>query len=38
MNKKNCYRCDYEWSSRVKEPKECPRCKARLDHKVNKNV
>ncbi len=24
-----CHKCKYEWESRVKEPKECPRCKTR---------
>jgi len=28
---KICGRCGYEWESRKKNPKECPRCKARLD-------
>jgi len=27
----NCPHCKYEWYSRVKEPKACPRCKNRLD-------
>lgn len=27
-----CKRCDYEWTSRVKCPKECPRCKNRIDY------
>ena len=22
-----CKRCGYEWSSRTKKPKQCPRCK-----------
>jgi predicted Zn-ribbon and HTH transcriptional regulator len=26
-----CKRCGYEWEARKEEPKECPRCKARLD-------
>ena len=26
-----CPKCNYEWISRVKYPKECPRCKRRLD-------
>ena len=31
-----CEKCSYQWSSRVKEPKECPRCKIRLDYKGGK--
>lgn len=27
----NCTKCTYEWESRVSNPKECPRCKSRLD-------
>lgn len=27
-----CPHCDYEWKSRKKEPKACPRCKRRLDY------
>lgn len=26
-----CWSCSYEWEPRVPKPKECPRCKARLD-------
>ena len=26
-----CKRCNYEWDSRVKEPKCCPRCRQRQD-------
>ncbi len=26
-----CERCKYDWTPRVEEPKECPRCKNRLD-------
>lgn len=26
-----CRKCGYDWEPRVSEPKECPRCKARLD-------
>lgn len=29
-----CPRCDYGWESKVPHPKECPRCKARLDYKL----
>lgn len=35
MTEKNCEKCGYEWFARVSEPKECPRCKTRLD--VNQN-
>jgi len=38
MNNQNCNRCEYEWISRVESPKECPRCKTRLDIEVLKNV
>ena len=27
-----CPRCGYEWESKVPSPKECPRCKVRLDY------
>jgi predicted Zn-ribbon and HTH transcriptional regulator len=30
---KKCKKCKHEWMPRVKKPKECPRCKARLDRK-----
>lgn len=26
-----CPHCGYEWEPRVSKPKECPRCKRRLD-------
>lgn len=29
-NLMRCEACKYEWKPRVKEPKECPDCKARL--------
>lgn len=29
--KMNCKKCKYEWKSRKKKPKACPRCKVRLD-------
>ena len=32
MAKIKCWRCGYQWDSRKKQPKECPRCKARLDN------
>ena len=28
-----CPRCEYEWESKVPQPKECPRCKGRLDYR-----
>ena len=38
VNKMECLKCDYNWESRVENPKECPRCKVRLDYKeVMKN-
>lgn len=27
-----CNKCDYDWESRIENPKECPRCKTRLDY------
>jgi len=27
-----CPKCNYEWESRTKNPKACPRCKTRLDY------
>jgi hypothetical protein len=27
-----CPRCEYEWKPKIIKPKECPRCKARLDY------
>ena len=27
-----CPRCGYEWKPRVPNPRECPRCKVRLDY------
>lgn len=29
---RECYSCGYEWDSRKKKPKSCPRCKVRLDY------
>ena len=29
-----CPRCGYEWESKVPNPKECPRCKVRLDYTI----
>ncbi len=31
--KMKCFKCQYDWSSRVNTPKSCPRCKTRLDYK-----
>lgn len=28
-----CPRCGYRWEPKVPKPKECPRCKCRLDWK-----
>ena len=28
---KKCSKCGYKWDGRVPHPKNCPRCKARLD-------
>jgi len=28
----NCILCNYEWASRVDNPKACPRCKRRFDY------
>jgi len=25
-----CLKCEYEWTARIKNPKECPECKVRL--------
>ena len=30
---KKCPRCSYEWEARKENPKECPKCKKRLDLK-----
>lgn len=27
-----CPKCNYQWKPRVENPKECPRCKSRLDY------
>ena len=27
MTKYKCQRCGYKWEPKVKEPKQCPRCK-----------
>lgn len=27
-----CPRCGYEWKSKIPQPKECPRCKGRMDY------
>jgi predicted Zn-ribbon and HTH transcriptional regulator len=28
-----CEKCSYDWTPRKETPKECPRCKTRLDYK-----
>ena len=28
----NCPRCRYEWKPKIPHPKECPRCKGRMDY------
>jgi len=28
-----CDKCSYQWAPRKETPKECPRCKTRLDYK-----
>ncbi|MEK6892439.1 MAG: hypothetical protein AABX25_04595 [Nanoarchaeota archaeon] len=37
-NLNGCEFCSYSWSSRVKNPKSCPRCKRRFDYKDAKLV
>ena len=32
-----CTKCGYTWIPRVKNPKECPKCKTRIDYKTKKN-
>ncbi len=32
MAKLICPKCCYNWESRKPEPRECPRCKTRLDY------
>ena len=27
-----CKKCEYEWETRVENPKSCPRCKSRFDY------
>ena len=29
-----CKKCEYEWKTRLKNPKSCPRCKRRFDYKM----
>ena len=33
---KQCPYCKHEWEARVDNPKECPRCKNRLDYQRKK--
>ena len=28
----DCHKCTYDWAPRKATPKECPRCKTRLDY------
>jgi len=37
-NIRNCEFCAYRWTSRVNNPKSCPRCKRRFDYKDVKLV
>jgi predicted Zn-ribbon and HTH transcriptional regulator len=30
--KTKCLKCEYDWETRVENPKECPRCKTRMDY------
>jgi len=27
MKENKCNKCDYEWKSRIENPKSCPKCK-----------
>ena len=31
-----CPRCGYKWEAKIPKPKECPRCKGRLDFGLKK--
>jgi len=31
-----CNHCNYEWESRIENPKSCPRCKYRFDYPQQK--
>ena len=31
-----CPRCGYEWEPKIHRPKECPRCKQRLDSELRR--
>lgn len=33
-----CQICQYEWVSRVMNPKSCPRCKRRFDYIIFKDI
>ena len=35
--KKHCRYCEYQWVSRKEYPKECPRCKRRLDMPIKED-
>jgi len=32
-----CLRCNYEWDSKLKKPKTCPRCKSYFWDKIRIN-
>jgi predicted Zn-ribbon and HTH transcriptional regulator len=34
MELQHCGHCEYEWESRIRFPKACPRCKNRLDYNI----
>ena len=38
MTEYQCYKCQYEWETRTKKPKACPRCKTRLDYVFKEKV
>ena len=38
MSKMKCSNCEYDWENRKEKPKECPRCKHRLDYPRSKNL
>ena len=33
-----CLKCEYIWIPKLKHPKACPRCKARVDYKNKKKL
>jgi predicted Zn-ribbon and HTH transcriptional regulator len=39
MTSSTCEYCNYEWETRVENPKACPRCKRRFDYdKIEENT